>query len=189
MRLVGRKQIAGLLSALVVVFVVVGFVVVVFVVIVFVVVVSVVVVFVVVFLDFFNIINPNKGGTSRLVCRKQIAGLLPALVILILIPIIILIPTLIGRIEAGLPQTNRGFACQPWLLSLLLSLSLLSLSSTSSTLLVGALRLVCRKQIAGLLSALGPELQPQQMGGDTYKCERHVSARVPQIFLGEGAKK
>ena len=46
------------------------------------------------------------------------------------------------------------------------------------------MRLVGRKQIAGLLSGLGPEL-PQQMGGDTYKCEQrevlHVSARVPQI--------
>ena len=48
------------------------------------------------------------------------------------------------------------------------------------------MRLVGRKQIAGLLSALGPEL-PQQMGGDTYKCEQrvvlHVSARVPQILI------
>ena len=46
--------------------------------------------------------------------------------------------------------------------------------------------LVCRKQIAGLLSALGNHTtSTQQMGGDIYKCERrallHVSSRLPQV--------
>ena len=46
--------------------------------------------------------------------------------------------------------------------------------------------LVCRKQIAGLLSALGNHTtSTQQMGGDIYKCERrallHVSCRLPQV--------
>ena len=46
--------------------------------------------------------------------------------------------------------------------------------------------LVCRKQIAGLLSALGNHTtSTQQMGGDIYKCERralfHISSRLPQL--------
>ena len=46
--------------------------------------------------------------------------------------------------------------------------------------------LVCRKQITGLLSALGNHTtSTQQMGGDIYKCERrallHVSSRLPQV--------